>query len=102
MASSLELRQVRYFIAVAQERGFGRAAERLRIAQSAVSTQIKALERLMGVTLFDRDARPVELTPAGGVFLDHALRLLDLAERAVFRTRLAATEQREGMSQSTS
>lgn len=79
----MELRQIRYFVAVAEERSFSRAAERLRIAQSAVSQQIKSLERSLGATLFDRTARPIELTEAGVAFLAHGRRMLELADRAV-------------------
>lgn len=79
----MELRQVRYFLAVEEERHFGRAAERLRIAQSAVSQQMKALERSVGARLFDRTTRPIELTPAGRVFLEHARRIVEGADRAV-------------------
>jgi DNA-binding transcriptional LysR family regulator len=82
----MELRQVRYFLAVEEERNFGRAAERLRIAQSAVSQQIKALERSLGVRLFDRSSRPIELTPAGETFLAHARLLVESADRAVEET----------------
>jgi len=83
----LELRQLRSFVTVAEERHFGRAAERLRIAQSGLSLQIKALERSLGVELFDRGSRPISLTPGGERFLEQARLIVQLADRAVERAR---------------
>ncbi|SHG80849.1 LysR family transcriptional regulator [Streptoalloteichus hindustanus] len=79
---AVELRQLRYFLAVAEEGGFGRAAERLTIVQSAVSQQIRRLERELGLTLFDRSTRRVRLSAAGERFLPEARAVLAAADRA--------------------
>jgi DNA-binding transcriptional LysR family regulator len=68
----MELRQLEYFVAVAEEANFTRAAQRVRISQSGVSAQIRQLERELGATLIDRSTRAANLTPAGRVALDHA------------------------------
>lgn len=78
----MELRQVRCFLAVAELRHFGRAAEQLHVVQPAVSQQVRRLELELGVQLFHRTTRTVELTPAGAVFLEHAREIVGAVERA--------------------
>jgi len=77
----MDLRQLSYFVAVAEERQFTRAAERVSVAQPAVSAQIGRLERELGERLFHRDPRTVTLTPAGDALLPHARAALAAAER---------------------
>jgi DNA-binding transcriptional LysR family regulator len=73
----MELRHLRYFVAVAEERNFTRAAERLHIAQPPLSRQIQQLEEDLGVVLIEKGSRPLRLTEAGQFFLAHAKPLLD-------------------------
>jgi DNA-binding MarR family transcriptional regulator len=79
-AFPVELGQLRYFVTVAEELNFGRAAERLRIAGPSLSQQIKSLERDLKVQLFDRDRRSVALTQAGTSLLPDARALIAQAD----------------------
>jgi DNA-binding transcriptional LysR family regulator len=87
----VELRRFRYFVAVAEELHFRRAAERLHLAQPALSQQVKKLEVELGVDLFHRTRRGVALTSAGVVFLEEARHVLRLADEAARAAQEAAT-----------
>jgi DNA-binding transcriptional LysR family regulator len=89
----METRELRYFVAVAEELHFGRAAERLGIAQPPLSRAISQLERRLGVTLLERTSRAVALTDAGSVLLREGRAALDAVDAAGRRTRRAATGQ---------
>lgn len=88
--AELEVRELRYFRVVAQERSLSRAAERLGMAQPPLSRAIGRLERRLGVRLLDRDNRGVSLTPAGTTLLEESVRILDAVSAAAHRTRRAA------------
>jgi len=89
--SDLEVRELRYFVAVAEELNFSRAAERLGMAQPPLSRAISQLERRLGAQLFERDTRRVALTAAGLTLLDEARSALDAMSAAARRTRRAAS-----------
>ena len=76
----MELRHLRYFVAVGEEQHYGRGAQRLRVAQPALSRQIQDLEAEVGFKLFDRLSRGVKLTTAGKLFLEEARRILQQVE----------------------
>src|SRR5213595_2427413 len=86
----MELRTLRYFVAVAEELHFGRAATRLHMSQPPLSRAIKQLEADVGALLFARSPAGVTLTPAGTVLLDEARALLDHADRVRLRIGAAA------------
>jgi DNA-binding transcriptional LysR family regulator len=81
-AGRLELRQLRFFVTVAEELHFGRAATREHIAPSALTTQLQRLERTLGVLLVDRTGRQISLTAAGARFLIEARQILEHVDRA--------------------
>lgn len=94
----MELRQLKYFVAIAEELHYGNAARQLFVSQSALSQQIHLLENELGVELFARikrtQLRKVELTEAGDVFLIEAKNILQLAQKAIETTRKVGLQQR--------
>jgi DNA-binding transcriptional LysR family regulator len=84
---NVELRHLRYFVAVAEEASFTAAARRAHVAQQVLSAQVRQLEGLLGVDLLERSARGVSLTPAGVVFLDGARETLQTLDRAAESSR---------------
>ena len=90
---ALDLRQMRYVVEVAKERSFSRAATNLHVAQQAVSRQVKLVEEALGVQLFERTNRGVELTAAGEAFVQEAQRALNAADRVAQQAQAAARGQ---------
>ena len=89
----MELRHLRYFVQVAEEQHYGRAAERLRVAQPALSRQIQDLEEELGFKLFDRLPRGVKLSAAGKLFMEDARRILQQVNEATARAKRVAAGQ---------
>ena len=90
MNSRIELRHLRYFVAVAEELHFGRAALKLNLAQPPLSQQIRQLEEILGYPLFNRTSRSVKLTAAGAVYLERTRKVLQAVERDVVEMRKVA------------
>ena len=86
----MELRHIRYFIAVAEEQHFSRAAHRIGMEQSPLSRAIRALERDVGVSLLERSTRGSKITPAGEIFLHHARSIIEAADCAKRAARAVA------------
>src|SRR6266516_1465288 len=89
----MELRHLRYFVAVGEEQHYGRAATRLRLAQPALSRQIQDLEDEIGFKLFDRLPRGVKINAAGKTFLEDVRRILQQVPEAAMRARRVACGQ---------
>lgn len=86
----MNINQLRYFLGVAEYQSFTKAASRYYITQTAITQQIRALENYLGVRLFDRNTRPVRLTPEGSVFLREAKAIVERMEQAEHRVREAS------------
>jgi DNA-binding transcriptional LysR family regulator len=93
----MDLRQLRYFVAVATTRNFTRAAEQMHIAQPPLSRQIQQLENELGVQLIQRNTRPVRLTEAGRQFYEHSLQVLQRVEQMKTTARQLGHHQRQSI-----
>jgi DNA-binding transcriptional LysR family regulator len=90
----MDFRHFKYFVAVAEERSFTRAAERLHISQPPLSRQIQQLEDELGMQLLERDTRPLQLTMAGQLFYERAVRLIEQVNETITMTRRVAQTDR--------
>ena len=90
----MDLRQLRYFVAVAETRNFNRAAEKLAMAQPPLSRAIQNLEIEMGSTLIDRTVRPLKLTPSGRLFYERATQVLSNVDDMRTMMKVAASSER--------
>ncbi len=90
-STTMNLNQLKYFVAVAEHQSFTKAATQYYISQTAITQQIHALETTVGMELIDRGTRPISLTPAGQIFLTEARAILKHMDTAVWRTREAST-----------
>lgn len=91
--ANIEIRHLKYFVAVVEEMSFRRAALRLHISQPPLSRQVQQLEQELGVELFSRKGRGVELTPTGHLFFTESKNILALTEQAIEKTQLAGRGQ---------
>lgn len=87
----MNVNQLKYFVSVAENQSFTKAAKQHYLSQAAITQQVRALEETMGVELFTRNTRPVALTPAGSVFLREAKAILERLDTALTRVREAST-----------
>jgi DNA-binding transcriptional LysR family regulator len=92
----MELRHLRYFVTVAEEQSFRKAADRLHVSHPALSQQIQDLEEELGFKLFERNSRRVELTETGRVFLGGSRRALEAAKHAVHRRKRSLKAKEAG------
>ena len=87
----MNINQLKYFVAVAEHRSFTKAANQYYLSQTAITQQVRALEATLEVQLFDRNSRPISLTPAGTVFLTEAKAILERMNTAISRAQAAST-----------